>query len=408
MYIIKTYGDNTLKFLLLVISINILYLLLDIVGYELNSIYRYIVNLVAFYYYLNGFSKVTYTKHSFFIFMLSFWIAIMFFMSLPDLFSNFKNFIYLKQFFSSILITYLFVLTINNNLSLDFIKGLFRFSYILIIIYSLISLPFFLYFAQDSDRGAEVLSNYLVGGASILLLTLPYHGNRKQVVIILSFILALFINIILARRNQVLFYSSTLTFSYFNIFTKGGIHTKKKIYNFLMLIFIFIFIVIFTQQFFSRPFDFFLERVATGMESREDIIELFQQDFNSNKLDWYTGRGMFGEFYGGSLMTNDVKGLRDGIENGYYFAILKGGGVYLALLIIISVIAVYKGFFRSNNLLVKGMAALILIYYIDMIGFGIPQVSLKYAMVFISIAGCNNKWLRECTDSFLMKNIGLR
>ena len=77
---------------------------------------------------------------------------------------------------------------------------------------------------------------------------------------------------------------------------------------------------------FSSSFEFFFSRVDTGMDSREGIIELFMLDFNTTPNDWIFGRGIYGEFNGGILATNEDTGMRDGIENGYLNIILKGGG----------------------------------------------------------------------------------
>jgi hypothetical protein len=146
--------------------------------------------------------------------------------------------------------------------------------------------------------------------------------------------------------------------------------------------------------------------MGTGFESRESVIEMFFDDFNKTPGDWIWGRGLFGEFNGGDLGAKET-GLRDLIENGYLFLILKGGWIYLGLLILISLKAIYLGLFKSSNVLVKGLALLLIIFYIDMIGYGIPGISLKYMMVFVAISGCNSKRLRSYSDLILAKKIGL-
>lgn len=401
-------SNNKFTFLVIVVLINIIYSLLGLIKIELPSIFRYMVNAIAIFYYFRDFSKIQWNSKSIYINLLYFWIILLLLMSIPDFIDNYRNHIKFKQFFSSIFITYLFVFLITFKIDLKFIKSIFNLSYNFLLFYLIITVPFFLYFTKSSANGAEVTGSLLVGGLVILLMTLPYHNIKKQFFIVLAFIVVTIINIILARRNQVLFFSSAMFFAYLISFLSKGVNIRKKTWNLFLFVIIsslFISIVFFI---FTNPFDFFIQRVATGMESREGVIELFTDDFNSHKLDWYLGRGVFGEFEGGVILATDYKtGLRDGIENGYYFSILKGGWIYLGLLILISLKAMYNGFFKSKNLLVKGMASIILIYFIDMIGFGIPEVSLKYAMVFISIAGCNLKWLRECSNEYLTKQIGL-
>ncbi len=375
---------------------------------KIPPIIKYTANAIALLFYLKGFTKLQWKNNSFLVNILFIWLIYLLMKSIPDLMDSNNNYLKFKQFFSSILSTYLFVFLIILKIDLQFIKTVFKLAYMFLLLYVIITLPLFLYFSKNQENGAELFGSLLVGGAVILLMTISYHSYKNQFLILFAFVLVLIINIVLARRNQVLFFSSALFFAYLTSFLSKGMNIQKKIGNLFLLILItsgFIAIVSFS---FSNPFNFFLERVGTGMESRIDIIELFTDDFNSHPTDWYLGRGVFGEFSGGELASDLDTGLRDGIENGYYFAILKGGWIYLGLLILISLSAIYKGLFKSGNLLVKGMASIILIYFIDMIGFGIPEVSLKYAMVFISIAGCNSKWLRECSDEFLMKEIGLK
>ena len=84
-----------------------------------------------------------------------------------------------------------------------------------------------------------------------------------------------------------------------------------------------------------------------------------------------------------------------------------GGGIWLVLLILLSLKSVYLGLFKSNNKLCKGFAFIIVVYYIDMIGFGIATISLGYMMVFIAISICCNKQFRRLTDEDLMYKIGL-
>lgn len=167
-------------------------------------------------------------------------------------------------------------------------------------------------------------------------------------------------------------------------------------------------IVLIVINSFSEHFTYFFERMDTGMSSREGTIELFLIDFNNQPSDWIFGRGMYGSFMGGVLAEGDLTGTRSGIENGYLQLILKGGWIWLGLLIFISIKALYLGLFKSKNLLCKGMALVILVYYIDMIGFGIPTLFLGYINVFIAMSGCNTKWLRDCTDAELQPYLGLK
>jgi len=354
--------------------------------------------------------RAIYSNHikvSFFIGLFLFWVIYLIASAIPNLFNDYKNYLYLKQFISGQLFLYVIPFLIIAHLNLSFYKALFKFAYIFVLLYFMITIFLFYYLIQDITRGGEALT-FLMTGAAPLILTLTYHSKKHRAIILIAILLLVFEMMILGRRNVVLYFGSVLFLSFIIALISKQTFSQNKKLNYLFLAIAIVFFSGLVLSLFSKSFEFFFERIQTGMESREGIIDLFFYDFNRNPLDWITGRGVFGQFEGGILATDKKTGLRDGIENGYLYLILKGGGIYLGLLIIISLKAMYNGFFKSRNLLVKGFAAIILIYFIDMIGFGIPMVNLKYIIIFIAIAACNTKWLRELTDEFLSKEIGLK
>lgn len=212
---------------------------------------------------------------------------------------------------------------------------------------------------------------------------------------------------ILARRNKVIYFGSVLFFTYYiNLFFKNTLLSVSKLTLIRSAIVLIIFFCIILVSF-SRKFDLFWERMDTGMESREDIIELFIYDFNRTPQDWIWGRGIFGQFEGGILADEDT-GRRDGIENGYYQTVLKGGGIFLFLLAVVSINAAYKGFFKSNNILCKGFASLLIIFFINMIAMNQYGITMKSIFIFIAISACNSKDLRGLTDHYLANKIGLK
>jgi hypothetical protein len=339
------------------------------------------------------------------IFLL--WICYLLIDAIPFLFNNYRNYIYFKQFISGRLFLYIIPFIIISNLNLVFYKSLLKFSYKLLVLYLILTFLLFFYLIQDKTNGGEALT-LLMGGAAPLMMTLPYHKTKYRIIILLAVILLLFEMMILGRRNVVLYFGCVFFSPFFMSLLSKEKNQKNLKRNFLRLFILAVSFSGFIFWIFSNSFDFFLNRVQTGMQSREIIIELFINDFNNAPKDWILGRGIFGQFQGAELASDTNTGLRDGIENGYLQLILKGGWVYLGLLILISINAIYKGLFKSKNYLVKGFAAIIVIYYIDMIGFGVPTLSIKYIMVFIAIAGCNTLWLRECSDEYLATELGLR
>jgi hypothetical protein len=148
-------------------------------------------------------------------------------------------------------------------------------------------------------------------------------------------------------------------------------------------------------------FERFLQRAETGFDSRTTIIEEFIYDFNKSDLDWVTGRGIFGSFYSKNNGDKERDGQRNLIENGYLHIILKNGLLYLIPFILLSIIASILGFFYSKNLLSMASAVLIIVNLIDMIGYGIPFLGLKYLNLLIAFGFCFSQQIRSMSDSDL-------
>jgi hypothetical protein len=400
---------NKFYFAILIVQLwGIVLLTLSFIGYssKLISLVGYFVYFFAAIYFLQALFRNR-DKPSFIQLLFLIWVGWIIISAIPELFDSYRNYIRFKQFISGVFFLYLFNFIMIARLDIDFYKKLFRFSYKLVLLYLIVNIFLFFYFIRDIKNGGEGLT-YLMSGVAPLLMTMSYHSRLKRNIMLISAFVVVIGMMILARRNVVVYYGSVLLMAFLiGLLTKQTLKKNVKL-QYLGVGLMMIFLTAMVIFLFSDSFSFFWERVGTGMESRDDIIELFLLDFNSRPNDWITGRGLFGEFEGGILATNEDTGMRDLIENGYLMLILKGGWIYLGLLIALSLQAMYKGFFKSKNLLVKGFAAIILIYYIDMIGYGIPMLNLKYFMVFIGIAACNNKWLREQTDEYLSNQIGLK
>lgn len=323
------------------------------------------------------------------------WVVYLYINAIPDIFNPDSNYINLKKFLTELMFLYAIPLFMIVEIDIAFLKKLFKFSYFLVIIYL---------FTVVLGKGRSEWFTMLAEGVIILIMTWSYHAPRKNAAIITAVLVIIVFMMLAARRNKVVFYGGGLLFALIiNLFSSNGYGFRQKLVLVLLML-----LTGFVLYLNISSFGFFVERVGTGMDSREGIISLFKYDFNSHPSDWVFGRGLYGQFEGGVLATNEETGLRDGIENGYYFLILKCGGLWLGLLTLIAINAIYKGLFKSKNLLCKGFAMIILLYYLDMIGFGIPQTSMKYIMVFISIAGCNTEWLRNCSNEYLSKEIGLK
>lgn len=399
-----SYNNNTLFKVIAIPTIWVLFETQLGIWYGTNqffSLLRYFIivssTILLLRYTYNNHQKISLLQYLFLI-----WIAYMYVAAIPTVLDSYREYFYFKQFISIYFFLYLLPLLMIVEFDTTSIRKLMKFSYSLSMLYVCIAIPIF-YASQKSIFSESIIS--LLGGAGLVLMTFPYHNEKKSRRVMFSVVLGIVLMMLLGRRNKVLYLSSMLFFAgLLNMFGSSTLKTKK---NFRGIFVIFALACFLGLVIFSSSFEFFFSRVDTGMDSREGIIELFILDFNATPNDWIFGRGIYGEFNGGVLAANEGTGMRYGIENGYLNIILKGGGVWLVLLILLSLKSVYLGIFKSNNKLCKGLAFVILVYYIDMIGFGVATISLGYIMVFIAISICCNKQFRKLTDEDLMYKIGL-
>ena len=397
--------DNTYKGIFLVQVQLLIDAIFDIIGYssQLLSLERYFLRFFGAYYLIKGIISNC-RKSSLLEKVFLIWIALITVQGFFQILISGYNSIEFKQFISGLFLLNVYPFLVITEQPLSFYKKLFTLAYKLALIE--LALQVLALLLGSGTSMYEELTMF-ASGIGLLMMTMFYHSPKKRKVILFIIIFNIFIMMLLIRRNKFVFFGAILFFALMlNSLGNGtsALKYKSKTQNILISLF---FILVFTFLIFFNRISYFYEDMKTGMSSREGIIELFINDFNRCPRDWITGRGMFGQFEGGVLSTDVDNGLRANIENGYLQLILKGGWIWLGLLMAISLIAMYRGLFKSNNILCKGMACIILIYFIDMVGFGVPELSLKYVCVFISISGCNSKRLREYSDEKIKNQIGL-
>ncbi|MDR3610686.1 MAG: hypothetical protein P4L27_08995 [Ignavibacteriaceae bacterium] len=327
---------------------------------------------------------------------------------MPVIWEGKNNYVDLKTFISGQLFVYLLPMIVFSEPNLYLLKKIFRFGYLLAVFYILVTVIFWSFFTRYIYNGSESMGVLFAAGSSILLLTQSYHSIRIRRVTVITFILVLFMNLLFARRNQVLYFSTIILFTILiHIFSRTQFAKKRKEAFLFGFIIVSIFITAYLY-FANSQFTFFYERAQTGMQSREDAINNFMYDYSINPNDFIMGRGINGLIYNGTSSTGSGTLERAGIENGYLLHILKGGWVYLGLLLLITIPAIYLGFFQSKNILSKASAAIVFAYLIDMIGFGVPTLTLKHLMIWIGVSLCYSPRIRSYTDEYLKSVIGLK
>jgi hypothetical protein len=132
-------------------------------------------------------------------------------------------------------------------------------------------------------------------------------------------------------------------------------------------------------------------------DTRSGVVKSFYRDMKTT--DWLIGKGVNGQYFcPGIDEGNRITTYRIVIETGYLQIILKGGIISLALMLLISIPAMIKGFFRSNNLLSKGAAIWILWFLFNLYSSVGNAFILSYILFWISIGLCYEPGILAKTD----------
>jgi hypothetical protein len=132
-------------------------------------------------------------------------------------------------------------------------------------------------------------------------------------------------------------------------------------------------------------------------DTRTGVVKSFYRDMKT--ADWVIGKGVNGQYFcpgideGNRITTNRIV-----IETGYLQIILKGGIISLALLGLIAIPAMIKGFFYSKNWLVKGAAIWIFWSLFNLYSSVGNNFILSYVLFWISIGICYESGIRAMTD----------
>jgi len=406
---LKTHDRAFLLGVIFMIFGNILYSLEIAIGVNF-AIIRYLLLGISYYGYLK-FLFGSKKQVSLLSILLMLWTFIMMAMSITEIVKGENNYLLVKKILSGDLLYYILPLFSLCIFSIELLRKIFAIAFLLAFLgVFFVPLSSFIYqnfrIGDDLAYGYENLSRIFTASGVIVFLTFNYHRTRVNLIVLISILISLSIFIFTARRNMIIYYFAVLFFATIVLMTSRMIRRSNRIAGGSVILIIFS-VLLFVVFEYRDIFEFTINRIESGFDSREGITDQFIYDFNTRPIDWYIGRGVFGTFKTSILATDVRFGLRDGIENGYLTHILRGGIVYLSLLLLMSFKALNRGLRKNANNLTKAFGFIICIYFIDMIGFGIPENQIKFLIVWIAISCCNNRNFWAMKDSNLKAEIGL-
>lgn len=180
---------------------------------------------------------------------------------------------------------------------------------------------------------------------------------------------------------------------------KGQNTLFKRLFRItIVILVIYVFFYLLTS---TDVFDFVLSRIFTSGQLGGELVESnrsylvndFIYDMNKNPISWIFGKGINGSYY---VRT---QGLRANIEWGFLQIILRGGIVHLFLYVLVLLRASYLGFFKSNNLFSKTIAAMCLVRVFQLLPFGLPSVTMEFVLVWHFVRLLNTQSIRGLSDS---------
>jgi hypothetical protein len=272
----------------------------------------------------------------------------------------------------------------------------------------LVLVALFINVMRDPDRLnlqsqglVENFSGLLAVPGGFLLMTYLYHSKEKDFLqlgrknLFAGFVLivALYFAIFRARRGLIFICGTTLA----SIGMVYLISAKRKMLIIITLVIFVGFVALFMAgRKTPAMFNFLVDR---GEEDTRSGVEVYMYA-DMSSTDWVIGKGLKGEYYCPIVdNVNDASGFRGYIETGYLQMILKGGIMSIVLLLLILIPAIFKGLFKSKNILSKAAAIWItlwIIYEYPVIGVGF---TMHYVLVWISVGICYSKKIRNMADS---------
>lgn len=319
--------------------------------------------------------------------------------------SSITNYYFIRSFFLDAQyggIPYFVPLILLFRKNIRFYKKLFDLIFIFAVLYILFDIRFLSQLLNDErsntqSQGVVEMLSELSFPIGFTLFTFYYHSRKKQLLAVLTILLAILFAIIRARRGLIFMYSTVFLFSYlFFIF-----NSKRKmwpIYLTGLVTILAIFYISTAYKIEKNPIlGYALER---GTENTREAVELyFYDDMKTN--DWIIGRGYNGEYFCPSVDENQVTNYRPYIETGYLQSILKGGLVSVVLFLLIAIPALFKGIFLSKNILSKAAGVWILMALINLYPAAVTKFSLQYLLVWISIGICYSEKIRNMPEKEL-------
>ena len=334
--------------------------------------------------------------------LLIIWFYVLVAWSMPFEFDFIKAKLFIGE---SSLMTYFVPLVVFIPNKLQFIKKAMTGVVILGVVYFLFMVVFkdviFKFYGNSVENNRyvfEFCAKWLSLCGGFLILTFTYQSKKVKVFAVFLILAMLLVAIFRARR-AIMFMAVVPALMAAVIYIA---QSRYKLLAIITSILLGMGIFFYAVQAYESDQAGLFGNLATRIDqdSRSGVEECFKNDFTFT--DWIVGRGFEGRYFCPNIdENNEVAGYRTMIETDYLMIILKNGSVYLVLLLLVLIPAVFKGIFNSKNILSKAAACWILFWLVCLYPANVFGFSMNYLLVWLSVGVCYSKTIRNIPDTIL-------
>ncbi len=336
-------------------------------------------------------------NYSFVGILVVLYFAWTFFVLLHGLEYEYQN---IKRIFFGELITYFFPVIFFFPKNLNFYKRVFDVIVILCILFltmTVLYIDLVLTYLEENVTEKfvfEYFVKFLGVPAGFILFTHIYHSKNRNRIALIVVVCILLIATYRARRAlMALSAGHLIIFMVIFYFT-----SNKKLLITCCLAFFLILTGVYGERLYREKGAALLENVLErGMEDTRSRVErAFIRDFEP--IDWIIGRGINGKYWCPNIDLNDNSGYRVMIETDYLNIILKGGIVYLGLILLIIIPAAVLALFYSKNLLSKAAGIWILLWALSLYPLNVYNPDFNHLLLWICVSIGYSKDIRHLSD----------
>lgn len=292
---------------------------------------------------------------------------------------------------------------------MDF-KKILSFIFYINILYLLFLLLFFTRPGNDITLSlgfVEEVNKYLAFPNFLMLFSFTKLSKKEKLLTIIVFFVGFLISVFTARRSLTWTFACAFVLFMYLLYANNKRSLLKQIQFLIILIFIGVTMYFVYNKYENSLFGNLMAKIDA--DTRGTVLRDFDRDMEVDDLIF--GRGLNGSYLlreTGREISENYSSQRNIIEAGYLNLVLKGGYILLILLLIIYLISIYNGFFKSKNNYSKAFAAFIFLHILEAYPAGVLTFNIRFFLIWFCIAMCWDKQFLKNTDDkldmLLLKN----